>query len=112
AAADLVARSLGWHRAYWAPMTVAIVLKPDFTATFSRGVLRLAGTFGGLGIATALSHLLAPSPAVQAALITIFLFLMRWAGGANYGVLVTALTGLVVFLFALGGVAPAEVITA
>ena len=40
----------GYHlsRAYWLPMTVALVLKPDFTTTFSRGVLRLAGTFTGL----------------------------------------------------------------
>src|SRR5262249_37866306 len=37
--ADTVARSVGWNRAYWAPMTVAIVLKPDFNTTFSRGVL-------------------------------------------------------------------------
>jgi uncharacterized membrane protein YccC len=41
-----------------------------------------------------------------------FLFLMRWAGGANYGVLVTALTALVVFLFALSGLPPGEVMTA
>ena len=47
--ADTVGRSVGWHRPYWAPMTVAIVLKPDFTTTFTRGVLRLAGTFTGLG---------------------------------------------------------------
>ena len=110
--ADTVGRSIGWQRAYWAPMTVAIVLKPDFTTTFSRGVLRLAGTFTGLALATALFHSLAPSAMVQALLIGIFMFLMRWAGPANYGVLVTALTSLVVLLFAITGVAPAEVIAA
>jgi uncharacterized membrane protein YccC len=112
ALADLLARSLGWPRAYWAPMTVAIVLKPDFTATYNRGVLRLAGTFLGLGVATLIVHALSPSAPVQAILITLFLFLMRWAGGTNYGILVTALTALVVFLFALTGVAPADVMTA
>jgi uncharacterized membrane protein YccC len=112
ALADLLARAMGWNRPYWAPMTVAIVLKPDFTATFSRGVLRLAGTFAGLGLATVLSHLLSPSQAVEATLITAFLFLMRWAGGANYGLLVTPLSALVVFLFALSGTTPAEVINA
>jgi uncharacterized membrane protein YccC len=112
AAADLLARSMGWNRAYWAPMTVAIVLKPDFTSTYSRGVLRLAGTYVGLGLATLIVHALAPSQTAQAVLITGFLFLMRWSGPANYGILVTALTGLVVFLFALGGVSPSEVIAA
>ena len=110
--ADTVARSIGWHRPYWAPMTVAIVLKPDFTTTFSRGVLRLAGTFTGLALATALFHWLSPSAMVQAVFIGIFMFLMRWAGPANYGVLVTALTALVVLLFAITGVAPAELIAA
>ena len=110
--ADAVARSVGWHRPYWAPMTVAIVLKPDFTTTFSRGVLRLAGTFTGLALATALFHWLSPAAMVQAVFIGVFMFLMRWAGPANYGVLVTALTALVVLLFAITGVAPAEVIAA
>jgi uncharacterized membrane protein YccC len=34
-------RSQGLVRPYWIPMTIAIVLKPDFSTTFSRGVLRL-----------------------------------------------------------------------
>jgi uncharacterized membrane protein YccC len=41
-----------------------------------------------------------------------FMFVMRWAGGANYGVLVMALTGLVVLMFAMSGVPPEEVVTA
>jgi uncharacterized membrane protein YccC len=110
--ADVIGRSVGWHRAYWAPMTVAIVLKPDFTTTFSRGVLRLAGTFTGLALATAMFHWLSPTHAMQAVLIGVFMFLMRWAGPANYGVLVTALTALVVLLFAITGVTPAELIAA
>jgi uncharacterized membrane protein YccC len=47
---------------------------------------------------------------VQVSLIGVFMFLLRWAGPANYGVLVTALTALVVLLFAITGVAPAELI--
>jgi uncharacterized membrane protein YccC len=112
ALADLLARSYGWTRGYWAPMTVAIVLKPDFSTTYTRGVLRLAGTFAGLGAATALVRLFSPSHGVEAALMTVFFFAMRWAGPANYGVLVFALTGLIVFLFALSGIPTAEVIAA
>jgi uncharacterized membrane protein YccC len=110
--ADTVGRSIGWHRPYWAPMTVSIVLKPDFTTTFTRGVLRLAGTFTGLALATALFHFLSPPALVQVSLIGVFMFLLRWAGPANYGVLVTALTALVVLLFAITGVAPGELIAA
>lgn len=112
ALSDFLARGLGWQRTYWAPMTVAIVLKPDFTATFSRGVLRLAGTFAGLAFATALFHFLSPSVAIQIALIPVFAFLMRWLGPGNYGILVSALTALVVMLFAASGVAPSSVIAA
>jgi len=109
AIADSLSRSFGWQRGYWAPMTVVIVLKPDFTTTFSRGVLRLAGTFAGLALATGLFHALNPSAGAPAVLLTIFMFLMRWVGPANYGVLVSALTALVVLLFALTGVPPNQV---
>ena len=112
AIADALTRSLGWHRPYWAPMTVAIVLKPDFTTTFTRGVLRLAGTFTGLALATALFHWLAPPVVVQVLLIAGFMYVMRWAGPANYGILVAALTSMVVLLFAIAGTAPADLIAA
>jgi uncharacterized membrane protein YccC len=103
---------VGVGRAYWLPMTIAIVLKPDFTATFSRGVLRLAGTFVGLVLATGLFHLFHPSASAQILLIAVFLFLARCFGSANYGIFVTAVTGLVVLLVAVTGVEPKEVIAA
>jgi hypothetical protein len=91
-------------------MTAVIVLKPDFTSTLNRGLLRLAGTFAGLVLATGLFSVLTPSAGVQVLLIAVFMFVMRWAGGANYGILVLALTGLVVLLFALIGIPPSQVI--
>jgi len=74
--------------------------------------LRLAGTFTGLALATALFHFISPTPVLLALFIVVFMFLMRWAGPANYGVLVTALTALVVLLFASAGVAPGQLIAA
>src|SRR5262249_45609027 len=100
------------NRSYWLPMTIAIVLKPDFTATFSRGVLRLAGTFTGLLLATALFHVLPVHPAAHVVMIGVFMFAMRWAGPANYGILVVAVTALVVLLIGLTGVAASEVMAA
>jgi uncharacterized membrane protein YccC len=108
----LVGQTLDWHRSYWLPMTVAIILKPDFTSTFSRGLLRLAGTLAGLALATALFHFLAPGPAVEVAMIGVFAFVLRCYGPANYGVLVTALTALVVLMFAVVGSPPAPVMMA
>ena len=109
---DAIARGFALRRSYWLPMTIAIVLKPDFTATFSRGVLRLAGTFVGLGVATVLFHVLPPGTAAQVVVIALLMFIVRGFGSANFGILATSVTGLVVFLLALTGVSPKEVIDA
>ncbi|HWC97661.1 MAG TPA: FUSC family protein [Candidatus Sulfopaludibacter sp.] len=108
----VVSSAAGWTRAYWCPMTIAIVLRPDFTGTFSRGILRVAGTLIGLVLATGLFHVLSPSIWVHVALIAILAFLLRCFGPANYGIFVIALTGLVVLLIALTGLPPGEVIAA
>jgi uncharacterized membrane protein YccC len=107
---DAIARSIGLGRSYWVPMTIAIVLKPDFAATFSRGVLRLAGTFIGLFLATLLFHLLSPPLSLEISLIVLIGFILRCFGPANYGIFVIAISALVVVLFAVTGVAPQEVV--
>ena len=109
---DLIGRSYGLRRSYWLPMTIAIILKPDFSATFSRGVLREIGTLVGLVLSTALFHLLHPSITAEVLLLGVFMFAMRCFGSANYGIFVTLLTGLVVLLFAVGGVHPKDVMAA
>jgi uncharacterized membrane protein YccC len=105
-------RSLSWDRTYWLPMTVAIILKPDFTATFSRGVLRLAGTLAGLGLATVLFRFLPAGVGSEIVLVGALTFVMRWAGQAHYGILVAAVSALVVVLVAITGVSPSDVIWA
>jgi uncharacterized membrane protein YccC len=109
---DALGRAASLQRTYWIPMTIAIVLKPDFTATFSRGVLRIMGTFAGLVLATALFHFVHTGVATDIALLAVFTFLLRWIGPANYGIFVTALSALVVLLIATTGVSPQEVIVA
>jgi uncharacterized membrane protein YccC len=108
----VLGRSLGWERFYWLPMTIAIILKPDFTGTFSRGVLRLAGTFVGLILSTVLFHVLPFGGVTQVALIAALSFALRWLGPANYGIFVIAVTALVVVLVAISGTSPSEVIAA
>jgi uncharacterized membrane protein YccC len=107
---ELVAHAIGGPRSYWIPMTVAIVLKPDFTTTFARGVLRVAGTFAGLLLATAIFHWFAPSVLAEVAIIGALVFVLRCFGPANYGIFAVSISAMIVVLFAILGVDPAEVV--
>jgi uncharacterized membrane protein YccC len=109
---DIIEWSINWQRAYWLPMTVAVVLKPDFASTFSRGALRLAGTIAGLMLATLIYHVLPQSGWTQLLLVGVFSFFLRYLGPANYGAFTVAVSGLIVFLLAATGVSPGQVIVA
>jgi uncharacterized membrane protein YccC len=112
AVGDAVGRSYSVQRHYWIPMTIAIVLRPDFSATFSRGILRLIGTLVGVVLATGLFHLWPDAIFAHIAVIAVLMFLLRCFGGANYGVFATVITAIVVFLISLSGVAPGPVMAA
>ena len=112
AAGDALGRAISLQRTYWIPMTIAIVLKPDFSSTFSRGILRIGGTFAGLFLATALFRYLHTGIATDIALMAVFMFLLRWVGAANYGVFVVAMSAMVVLLISSTGVSPQPVILA
>ncbi len=88
-------------------MTVAIVLRADYGATFSYGLLRVAGTVAGLLLTTALLHFLPADPWPRLAVMAVLCASFRYFGTVHYGVAVTALTGMVVLLLALAG-EPAE----
>ena len=109
---ETLARAAGVTRPYWLPMTIAIVLRPDFGSTFSRGVLRLIGTFAGIALATALVYALPESVWQHIAIVAALMFVVRSFGSANYGVFAMAITAMVVFLIWLNGVAPGAVIAA
>ncbi len=116
AAGDAIGRSVSWQRSYWLPMTIAVVLKPDFVTTYSRGILRLTGTFTGLLLATLLYHLTpqnSPNAVAlsQLMLVGVFTFALRSIGTTNYGAFSFAVSGLIVFLVAATGVPPKDVVT-
>ncbi len=54
--AELLVRATGLAHGYWAVLTVFFVLRPDYSATLTRGLQRAAGTLvgGGLGVCTVL----------------------------------------------------------
>jgi uncharacterized membrane protein YccC len=109
---NILERSFYWRRSYWLPMTIALVLKPEFTTTFSRGLLRIGGTILGLSLATVLFHFLPNTIVVQLLLILTITLLLRWIGPANYGIFGVAISALVVLLIALTGTSPMDVIWA
>jgi uncharacterized membrane protein YccC len=74
------------------------------------GLMASIGTLIGLGLATALFHFLAPPTGWQEVLLTVFAFLLRCYGPANYGIFAILLTAFIVLLLAATGVSPAEVI--
>ena len=109
---ELMAHAINARRTYWLPMTISLVLKPEFTVTITRGLLRIGGTIAGLLLSTALFHFLHPTSALEVILIGVFVFLVRWIGPANYGVFAVNVSALVVLLIAFTGVAPKDAILA
>lgn len=111
AVGEVLALSIARGRTYWLPMTVVLVLKPEFAETLSRGLLRIAGTMAGLLIATELFHLVPFSSVSLLTMIACSFFLMRWIGPANYGVFAAAVSAMIVLLSVLTGATPREVIS-
>jgi len=102
----------GGSHAYWVPMTVAIVLKPDFAGTFTFGLLRVAGTLLGLVLTSILLHYAFDDPWTRLALLALLGIGFRMLATVNYGIGVTMLTGLIVILLAFYGTPPGETMAA
>ncbi|RCS31018.1 FUSC family protein [Rhodanobacter denitrificans] len=105
-AALWISRLLQLPHGYWLPMTAAIVLRPDFAATFNFGLLRVLGTVLGLVLTTVLLHITPDEPWAHLALMAVLCMAFRYLAGAHYGMAVAALTGTVVILLSFEGVNP------
>jgi uncharacterized membrane protein YccC len=94
--AGVVSEVLPAQRSYWVPLTVAIVLKPDYGSVFARALQRGIGTIVGAvagAVLLELFHgawLLIPFGLLAA--------LLPYGRERNYGLLATFLTPLVVVL--------------
>ena len=100
----LVSRVGQLPHGYWLPMTAAIVLRPDFAATFNFGLLRVLGTILGLVITTALLRITPHDPWTHLALMAVLCMAFRYLATAHYGIAVAALTGTVVIFLSFEGV--------
>jgi len=94
----------------WIPMTAAIVLRPDFGGTLRFGLLRVAGTFGGLLLTSLVVHLVVDNTVLSLLLMALLCIGFRLLATVNYGLGVAMLTGMLVLLLAFEGIAPADAI--
>lgn len=88
---------------YWLPMTVIIVLKPDFSATFARGVSRSIGTLIGVGLVTLILAGLRPPPDGLVAITIVLYAAAITVLRANYALYSVCIASLVVTLLAFTG---------
>jgi len=105
-------RLAGLEHGYWIPMTIAIVLKPDFAGTFQFGLLRVIGTLLGLVLTTALVHYAFGGVWEELALLALLSIGFRMLVTVHYGLGVMMLTGIVVILLAFDGIAPGDTMVA
>lgn len=99
---DVITRAAGVQGGYWIPLTILVVLRPDFGSTFQRSLSRTLGTLVGLVVASVLVHyLFGDWQAAMIVLLGVFFFGMRLAGMANMGLSSVFLAGMVVILLSL-----------
>ena len=101
---DIVTREVGIQRGYWVPLTILVVLRPDFGGTFQRSLMRVLGTLVGLLLASVLVHYVLGS-ATPALIVLLALYFcgMRMSGPTNLGLSAVCVAGLVVVLLSLAG---------
>ncbi|MEU6000446.1 FUSC family protein [Streptomyces sp. NPDC047197] len=103
AAGYLLGTWLPLGHGYWAPMASVMVMRPDFSQTYSRAVARFGGTVVGVALATGLVQLADPGTELSAALAVLcagMMYLLMRTGQVAAQACVAA---YVVFLLGMGG---------
>ena len=93
----LLAASVHLVRGYWIPMTVVIVLKPNFGGTLQRSVQRITGTVLG-ALLGALLVLASPEPWVLWGVLPVLVFFTFALRNLNYTLFSLALTPTVLLM--------------
>ncbi|HET9126102.1 MAG TPA: FUSC family protein [Solirubrobacteraceae bacterium] len=94
----LLTRALPVDRSYWVVIAAAATIRPEFGATFTRGIERVGGTALGVTVAGIAAALLHPSQPVTIALVGVFGWAAMTVFAASYALGFTCITALVVFL--------------
>ncbi|MGI5352527.1 FUSC family protein [Streptomyces sp. CA-250714] len=99
----LIGKSLPPAHGYWVPLTAVMVLRPDFSRTYERGVGRAVGTLIGVAVAGTVMALASPGPYLSAALAVVSVGLMYLLLNTGY-VIASVWTGAyVIFLLGILG---------
>jgi uncharacterized membrane protein YccC len=96
------------ERGYWIPLTVLIVLRPDFSTTFTRGIARTLGTMLGAVLTTLLISWLAPGNNILVIIDAIFVYLSFSFLFVNYTLFSVFITAEVVILLAFVSAPPPQ----
>lgn len=100
--AETVALAFSIERGYWIVLTVVLVVKPDFSTTLTRGLLRIIGTTAAVVLAGAVLNLTNSPQWLMVTLVFLFAPLtMRWMT-ANYAFASFAIGTTVLLLIEAG----------
>ncbi|WP_420034235.1 FUSC family protein [Streptomyces sp. cg28] len=88
---------------YWAPMAAVMVMRPDFSQTYSRAVARFGGTLVGVTVATAVVQLAHPGTWTSATLAVVCAALMYLLMRTGQLAAQACVSAYVVFLLGMGG---------
>ena len=97
-ASALLAAWLSLPRGFWVPYAVAVILKPDYSTLFGRGIGRVLGTLLGATLAAALISGLHPDLAMTAVLIALTAWVAYSTYVASFSVGVGFVTALVLIV--------------
>jgi uncharacterized membrane protein YccC len=96
--AELIANALGLPRSYWVAFAVAVVLKPDYSSLFRRGLARVIGTILGATLAALIVGGLHPDTAMTVLLVALCAWAAYTFWRASFAVATGFVTALVLFL--------------
>ncbi|MBO1333826.1 FUSC family protein [Streptomyces sp. VRA16 Mangrove soil] len=99
----LIGNALPFGHGYWAPMAAVMVMRPDFSQTYSRAVARFGGTLVGVTVATAVVQLAHPGTWLSAALAVLCAALMYLLMRTGQLAAQACVAAYVVFLLGMGG---------
>ncbi|MEU9856833.1 FUSC family protein [Streptomyces sp. NPDC047974] len=103
AAGYLLGLVLPFGHGYWAPMTSVMVMRPDFSQTYSRSVARFGGTLVGVALASAVVQTAHPGTYLSAGLAVLCAFGMYLLMKTGYAVSQVCVAAYVVFLLGMEG---------
>ncbi|MCF6523754.1 FUSC family protein [Streptomyces sp. JJ36] len=101
--AQLLAWALPPEHGYWLPLSVVMVLRPDFSQTYARGVARAVGTLAGVVVAGGVLALTDPGPYAAAALAVVAVGLLYLLMSTGYLLMSACISAYVVFLLGIAG---------